>query len=712
MKGDISIDFETSLGTTIHGPSFRDPSNDIYTQMYDTGMVAGVYSKEEGFGRQLAPDLAHALTWCNYIVGVNLGFDLAYVWHDKNIQDFIKRGGGLWDCQVAEYLLTGQQHTFASLAELQEKYLGEKVKPSRISYLFSKGVGPDKIVKAKDRCARLYTLYYHYCATDVQTPLLIRDAQYEIAEKEGMLAIIQLYNEYLLAIINMTCTGIKIDMVRCEQTLRDFNLKYVEYLEQAVDKVKLFWNDERLPAFNINSPDHKSAAFFGGVIKCTVKREFGLYKNGNIKYKNITEYVKVTGFKVPSSISRPSAKEGFYSTDDAVMKKVLAKTKNNDLKEYCKLQQQAMMYKKAANTYCQAFLDRSVDGTLYPNFNNTATKTGRLSSSEPNMQNVTSKGELGKPLHRIFVAPEGWKCVSIDFSQLEKWVQAWVSGDENLTAKLLAGFCLHCVTLAEKEQMPYDDVYRMAVVEEIPEWVQKRKNVKPVSFQMDYGAMPPKVVESTGLPLDVVEAFYALDKELYPQKHAFFGEFIVDCINNNTRASLSSNIPSYKKKGINGSKFKDGIELLPIFDKFGNIVYNNQELRQVGYWQTEYGKKYHFLDSGRVSKWGMRRNFSFTQPKNYPNQGGGGDIQAATSSALLRTLLIKADRIKFINEIHDSKWFYVREDVLKPCLKYLKETIEDVPKIFLERFGIKVPFKFPVGIEVGDNFADMQKYEV
>jgi DNA polymerase I-like protein with 3'-5' exonuclease and polymerase domains len=97
---------------------------------------------------------------------------------------------------------------------------------------------------------------------------------------------------------------------------------------------------------------------------------------------------------------------------------------------------------------------------------------------------------------------------------------------------------------------------------------------------------------------------------------------------------------------------------------------------------------------------------------NYPMQGTAADIQGATTAALLKVLLTKADRIKMINEVHDSKWFYIREDVLEPCLKWLKDIIEDVPKIFLERFGVKVPFKFPVEIEVGDNFGEMEKMKI
>jgi DNA polymerase I-like protein with 3'-5' exonuclease and polymerase domains len=91
-------------------------------------------------------------------------------------------------------------------------------------------------------------------------------------------------------------------------------------------------------------------------------------------------------------------------------------------------------------------------------------------------------------------------------------------------------------------------------------------------------------------------------------------------------------------------------------------------------------------------------------------QGSAADIQAATTAALLRALLTRPDKIKMINEVHDSKWFYVRTDCLDDVLPWLRSTIENVPKIFRARFNIDVPFNFPVDIEVGKNFAEMDKY--
>ena len=92
-------------------------------------------------------------------------------------------------------------------------------------------------------------------------------------------------------------------------------------------------------------------------------------------------------------------------------------------------------------------------------------------------------------------------------------------------------------------------------------------------------------------------------------------------------------------------------------------------------------------------------------------QGSASDIQAITSAALLKALLTKPDVIQMVNEVHDSKWFYVKEDKLDKVLPWLKETIENVPKLMKERFRIDIPFRFPIDISVGDDFAEMITYE-
>ncbi len=525
-----------------------------------------------------------------------------------------------------------------------------------------------------------------------------------------MLPIVELYNDYLLAIINMTCTGITIDVNNTEHLLREYTLKHLGYLNEAQSILKTVWTDTRLPDFNINSPDHKSAVLFGGSIKINVKSLVGKFKNGKDKYKNQEELVKIKGYGLPTNLTRPAKKGGLYSTDDKVMAEIMAYPNTPpDVLRYCELQELAMKYKKAAKTYCKAFLDYNVDGIIYPNFNSTITPTGRLTSSAPNVQNLPSKNDMAKDIMGLMIAPKGWVCVAVDFSQLEKWVQCLVSGDSTLRKALENGVCMHCMTLAKLEGLDYAWVYNKAKVEQDKEWDKKRTMIKPVGFLMDYGGMEKRVAKETGLPLADVREIYKIDKELYPEKHKFFEETLPSVVDSTMTFSLAENIAASKLHGKDGVQLFGKAELLPIFDKQGNVHYNKQELRKVGYWQTNYGKKYHFTDTGRMDARGnIKRNFSLPKFKNYPNQGGGADIQAATTAELSQILITKCDKIKMVSEIHDSKLFYVREDVLQPVCKWLKETIEDVPTIFMRRFGVDIPFKFPVEIKIGSDFGNMK----
>ena len=701
----LSLDCETSIGKTIHGSTFRDTENDIYTIITakHPDHVQCIHDTT-GFKRSFPTNM---LNDTDLVIGHNLGFDLGYMWNDEVVRNYLIAGGKIWDTQVAEYILTGQQHRFSSLAELQLKYLGKVEKPSRISYLYKKGIGADKIVQKGIKCRRLWNLYNEYCRTDGTTPLLIFKAQYARAKAEGMLEIVQLYNDYLLGLVNMECTGVQVDLVACEKTQRDFNLQHLELLQKVQELVAPMWS-KKLPEYNINSPDHKSAMFFGGVLYITEKQKTGVYKNGNIRYSNVKVPVQIKGFGLNPGLSTPLKKDGVYATTDGLIQQIALESSDCKLKEYVKLQKAAMMYKKAAKTYCQAWIDRSVDGILYPSFNNTITPTGRISSSEPNLQNITKKNILAKPLWSIFVAPKGWKCVSIDFSQLEKWVQAFVSQDKVLIKNLTDGKCLHCVALAAMNKLDYNYVYQKAKVEKDPHWDKARTLIKPVSFLMDYGGGVPKVVVTTGIEREVVQSFFDKDKETYKEKHRFFDETLPNLVDATKTLSRAINIPRSLKSD---NMLNNGIELLPIFDKNGNVYYNNAEFRNVGYWKTPYGKKYCFGEVGRVYKGQVQRGFEPPKFKNYPNQGGASDIQAMTTAALQEILLTKRDKIKMILEIHDSKCFYIREDVLHKALKVLKGIIEDVPKLFKERFNIDVPFKFPCEVEVGDNFGNMSKYD-
>jgi DNA polymerase I-like protein with 3'-5' exonuclease and polymerase domains len=371
-----------------------------------------------------------------------------------------------------------------------------------------------------------------------------------------------------------------------------------------------------------------------------------------------------------------------------------------------------MAYSKTISTYLDGFSRIAVTGMLFPNFNNCQTVTGRLSSSNPNMQNVSKRNKFGKDLHSLFIAPEGWTCVQIDFAQLEVWVLAWLSGDKKLQKDLLNNVDLHCKTVSYYNDVTYEEAFDYCKVQKLPEWVAKRSEAKGPRYQMSYGAMPKSISRTTGMPIATVEKIMEKEKESYP-KAMSLGDYVRQEAQNNMQPSYAYNIPYAMKKGSKGARIGEGgIELLPIFDKSNKPVYNQQYVRFVGYWQSPTGKKYHFLETGRKWRGQINGSISFTQTKNYPMQGTAADIQGVTSYAVLKACLTRPDKIKMINEVHDSKWFYVKSEELDTIIPWLVKVIEDVPKLFKERFDIDVPFKFPVDVEVGPNFADMQEYKV
>lgn len=713
----LVIDTENSIQTDgPFGPSAKDPRNDIYTWIW--GAVPDrveIAHKEGGWRRKMPSGLIDKIKDADLIVGHNLGHDLEYFWRSDEMRDFLLRGGKLWCTQGAEYELTGHQHKYSALDELEEKYLGLKYKISRISRLFKSKIGADRIVKARYRCPRLFKLYEKYCYNDGKNTLLVFKMQYLRAKRENMLKIIELHNDYLQVCTQMATEGIVIDIDHAKKLQNEYNLKYIEHMEAAQNVLRSVWNDERLPPFNINSPDHKSAALFGGVIKCKVRRQIGVYKNGNPHFKTMTEAVWVAGLGISVEYTTATKKDGVYSVSDDVVQKISTCSSDGRVKKYVYHQKEAALYTKAANTDIQGLLTYNVGGKLYPNFNLTATATGRLSSSEPNMQNKSVRTKLGKAIHTIMVAPPGYYYVSADFSQLEKWLQAWVSGDPVLRERLLNGVCLHCVALAVVEGISYEEAYQKAKVQKIPEWDAKRTEAKITSFQMDYGAMAKSISESTGIPVENVEKIIAADKAQYPVKHNFFDKVVPTQIINTAQLSKSCDVPKSLKKGNN---FTKDFELLPIYssrsDKSEYTIHEDyKEYRRVGYYIDPLGGKYAFYDNGYKNKkdGSIKRQFSRTQPKNYPNQGGGAKVQAATSYALMPMLLQKQDIVKMILEIHDSKAFYVRKDSLKPVIDYIRKIITDVPKLYKERFNVDMPFKIPVEFKYGENAGELQEYK-
>lgn len=702
------FDLETSIQSGIHGSQAKDPSNDFYTLIYGSNPNDNslqVVHRTGGFRRTLPQGIFQGV---DVVVGHNLSFDVSYVWNDMGWNNFIRQGGTIWDTQHAEYLLSGQRHLFASLAELQKIYLGSKIKKDRISKLFKAGIGADKIIAAQKRCPRVWKLYNEYALDDGRTTLLIFKKQALKAKELGMLPILKAHMRALIAIYMMENTGINVDIQACEETLKEFRIKALDKLQEASALVKHLW-DERLGPFNINSPKQKSAILFGGEFTIDEKVLIGQYKNGNPKYGKQSKVINIKGFGLPLKYTTNSKIEGRYVTDDAVVLKLLKECKDPTVKKYLTVQKEAMQYNKMASTYLEPFIKYSIDGILYPKYNTCQTKTGRLSSSNPNMQNIPASGDNLVPIQGKLVSPEGYICCDIDYGQLEPHVTALLTGDISLTNDLLSGACLHCRALSwvpnMSEGKTYEEIYQLAKVEENPKWVLKRKKAKGINFKRAYGGGARGLAEAEGLALEDVQAIFDAQDVAYPQVKTF---------NDNVLKTAENNIfPSRKEEmarmSLGGKQFRGDLELLPIFDGDKKKTYIPNEFRYYGVYQSLTGRKYTFEEVGQLWRGSIHHRISTTQTKNYQIQGTAADIVSLACSYCMEYVFKNID-VRMVRQIHDSIGFYIKKGTEELHIKALCDIMSNVPKMFEEKLGIVVPFSFPVESKIGENFAEMVVY--
>ncbi len=153
---------------------------------------------------------------------------------------------------------------------------------------------------------------------------------------------------------------------------------------------------------------------------------------------------------------------------------------------------------KLKNTYVDALprLVNPVTGRIHTNFNQTVTATGRLSSSNPNLQNIPIRTELGRRVRRAFVAPRGRVLISADYSQIELRILAHLSGDEGLAEAFASGEDIHRQTAAR--------IFDVAPGAVTPE---QRSRAKAINYGLIYGMGPRRLAQETGISTADAEAF-------------------------------------------------------------------------------------------------------------------------------------------------------------------------------------------------------------
>ena len=581
------------------------------------------------------------------LCGHNISFDLMYLYKSdgEEIHDLktILQSHKIWDTQLAEYILSGQRTKFSSLDELSVKY-GLPIKDDGIKKYFQAGLGSDKIPPEE---------LTPYLEQDVINTKAIAHLQYDRAVEAGQLTLIETQMEALHATTEMQYNGLHIDKTRLDN-----------YTVEVVDKfVEVKLDLEALAVGHvedINSPKQWSQFFFGGKKKVKVKEEVGVYKNGNTKYKLVEKTVVIKPFinYVPDP-EKVSAKTGQISVDDTVLNDMLKHTFDakaiaiiNGLLKYRELAKQL-------STYVQGLSKHIIGDFIHGKLNHTATVTGRLSSTNPNLQNISNN-----PIKQIFNSRyTNGVIVEVDFNQLEVVALAHVTRDKQLIDDISSGIDIHSAL--------YKDMFgRMPTKEE-------RKPFKSRTFQLIYGAGAKAIAKQAGCTLEeatkFVDVFYGRYKSV-AKWHTDFAKMIEAGATND----------------VNEEGFRE---------KFRTYVH-----------QTETGRKYCFSEYYNESSWSTRMyTFSPTELKNYPVQGlATGDIVPMMLGIIFRQLLGRGD-VKMVNTVHDSLMFDVKSDSADAFITEITTILQCTHMYFEETFKKPLALKLNAGASIGKNWFDMKE---
>jgi DNA polymerase-1 len=273
--------------------------------------------------------------------------------------------------------------------------------------------------------------------------------------------------------------------------------------------------------------------------------------------------------------------------------------------------------KKLLTTYIDAFplLVNPKTGKVHTSFNQTVAATGRLSSTDPNLQNIPIRDERGKELRRVFIPDDGCLFVSSDYSQIELRIMAHLSGDENMIEAFNKGQDIHAATASKIFKIPIEEVDQ-----------DMRRKAKTANFGIIYGITPFGLSERLTIPR--TEA-----KELIDD---YFSTF--------------SGVKKYMENSI-------------------------EKAREHGYVETVYGRKRYLPDIS--SRNATVRGFAERNAINAPIQGSAADIIKVAMVKIHKRLEQDNKKSKMIMQVHDELNFNVVPEELDYIREMVVEEMEN-----------------------------------
>ena len=599
------------------------------------------------------------------LVGHNFKFDLNYLTNteitinDVPVSEWLETGD-IWDTQQVEYLLSGQSNLYPSLDDCSLN-AGGTLKDDRIKVLWKAGVQTEDIQKP---------MLTEYLVADVENTNLVFQEQMRQVKALKMLPLVRAMNQAIIAYQEMEFNGMSVDKRRLKK-LAEENATHHEVLLSELDSCL---PSEIQGRVKFSSTQQISTLLFGGSIKWKIRECVGKYKNGKDKYKLVEHELEDPLFTLSHYCkSEWRLKNGSYQTTDYILEEVKAQLDPTSMEHYfiSLIQEYRRVDKERVGYYESIPKLVCSDGRLHQNINNCATHTGRLSQSDPNLQNTAKKGgsQVKSIFHSRFRA-EGF-IVEADYKQLEVIALAILSEDKQLVKDILSGTDIHTET--------HNKVRRYLPTTMSEE--DQRRCVKAVNFGLIYGGGAKTLAKQSGLDVStvkkIIKAFYAR----YPGVKDF-------------QADQSSRLgPTY----YSGKTLK-------------GYPRHSAKLTSIT------GRQYTFNEYDNPP-WAKRAtgkdtDFSYTQLCNYEVQGfATGDIVPTVIGVMFRELkrnpMLK-DKCLMINTVHDSVIFDVHYSVLEYACDEIKRIMESAPEIMKEVYGIDIELPLKVEVTAGPNWKEQK----
>ncbi len=511
----------------------------------------------------------------------------AKIGHNMKYDWLVLAGNGLeiaplsFDTMIAEWVADPSSHRLG-LKDMSEIYLGTPM--THIEELIGKGKSQISMAEVPvDQAAP-------YAAADADNTLRLYPVMQQKLEKVNGT---QLFHEIEMPLIpvlaRMEQAGIALDVPFFTKMSGELQAGLIDLEKKVIDAVGY--------PFNLNSTQQLSKVLFE-----TLKLE-------------------------PPNRTRTTA-SGHFSTSADVLLELSGQHPVVDwILEFRELA-------KLKSTYVEA-LPASINprtGRVHTSFNQTGSVTGRLASSEPNLQNIPTRTDLGRRVREGFVAAEGWSLLSVDYSQIELRIVAAMADDQAMKAAFQAGQDIHSATAAAILGVPLGQVSK-----------DQRRHAKAINFGLIYGMSAFGLSRTTDLTLGEAENFVK----------AYFQQF-----------------PGVKS-------YLDGIRRLA----------TNQ-----GYVETLLGRRRYFPNlRGQMNQ--NLRNREEREAINAPIQGTAADIMKLAMILLPPALKKAGLTARMLLQVHDELVLEVQPPALPETARVVQNVMENayalaVPLLTEARWGV------------------------